>query len=98
MCMLQISSQSELSLEKAYEQFGGFEIDLLKSIANSTVRMKFLKVFSQAQEFIEWLQRETKSILHCMLMLYKFAWEVPEQTILRIFILYIELLSTQQCS
>ena len=71
MCMLQISSQSELSLEKVYEQFGGFEIDSLKSIANSTVRMKFLKVFSQAQQFIEWLQRETKSKLHCMLMLYK---------------------------
>ena len=74
MYVLQISSQADLSLEKVHEQFGGFEIDSLKLIANSTVQMKFLKVLSKAQQFIEWLQRETKSIIDCMLVYIIFCY------------------------
>lgn len=63
--MLQISSLADLSLEKIFEQFGELENDsLMKSIAINTERMKFLKVLSNAQQLVEWLQRETKSIMH----------------------------------
>ena len=61
--MLQISSQMNLSLEKIFEQFEGFEIDSLKLIVNSTEQMKFLRILSKAQQLIEWLRRETKSIM-----------------------------------
>lgn len=52
-----------LSLEKIFEQFEGFEIDSLKLIVNSTEQMKFLRILSKAQQLIEWLRRETKSIM-----------------------------------
>ena len=61
--MLQITSQADLSLENIFEHFEGCEIDSLKLIVHSNERIKFLKILRNAQEFIEWLQRETKSIL-----------------------------------
>ena len=68
--MFQITSQADLSLEKVFEELKGFEIDSLKSVVNSNKQMEFLKVLSDAEEFIEWLQRETKSIMHIYIQLY----------------------------
>jgi len=47
-----------LSLEK-FEDEGYHEIEGLENIASSRDQMEFLKVLSNCQSFIEWLQRET---------------------------------------
>ena len=57
--MLQVFSQSDLTL-KDFDQVKGCEIDSLKSIADSERQMQFLEVLSNSQQFIAWLQEETK--------------------------------------
>ena len=52
-------SQSDLALSD-FDQFTGCKIDSLKVIANSERKMQFLKVLSDSQQFIKWLQKETK--------------------------------------
>ena len=62
--MLQVFSQSDLTL-KEFDQVKGClvkecEIDSLKSISDSERQMQFLRVLSNSQQFITWLQEETK--------------------------------------
>ena len=52
-------NQGDLEL-KDFNQFTGCQIDSLKVIANSQRKMQFLRVLSDSQQFIKWLQKETK--------------------------------------
>ena len=45
---------------KEFDKVEGCEIDSLKDIANSERQMQFLEVLSNSQQFIAWLQKETK--------------------------------------
>ena len=56
--VLQISEHMTLSLE-TFEGEGYHDIEGLKNIASSHDQMEFLKVLSNCQSFIEWLQQET---------------------------------------
>jgi len=56
--VLQMSEHMTMSLEK-FEYEGYHDIEGLENIASSHDQMEFLKVLSNCQPFIEWLQRET---------------------------------------
>ena len=52
-------SQSDLTL-KELKVVEVCEIESLKHIASNKRQMQFLQVLSRSQQFIEWLQKETK--------------------------------------
>ena len=52
-------SQSDLTL-KEFNLVEVCEIESLKHISSSKRKMQFLQVLSMSQQFIEWLQKETK--------------------------------------
>ena len=64
--LLQVFSQSDLTL-KDFKMIEVCEFEALKRIASSKRQMQFLQVLSRSQQFIEWLQKETKGkCLHIM--------------------------------
>ena len=65
MLLLQMRSQTELSLEEFERE--GYNFEDLETIASDDNKVKFLKVLSNSQQLIDWLQRETRglnSIIH----------------------------------
>ena len=65
-------SQSDLTL-RDFDKVEGCEIDSLKDIANSESQMQFLEVLSNSQQFIAWLQKETKG--EYLYMIYMHAYK-----------------------
>lgn len=61
--LLQVFHQSDLTL-KDIKVVETCEFESLKSIASSKRQMQFLQILSNSQQFIEWLQNETKG--NCM--------------------------------
>ena len=55
----QVFSQSDLTL-KDFDQIEDCEVASLKTIADCEKQMEFLEVLSNSQQFIAWLQEETK--------------------------------------
>ena len=57
MHLLQMSSQTDLSLEEFEQENYNFED--LEAIASNENKIKFLEVLSSSQQLIEWLKMET---------------------------------------
>ena len=57
MHLLQMSSQTDLSLEEFEQENYNFED--LEAIASNENKIKFLEVLSSSQQLVEWLKMET---------------------------------------
>ena len=68
MRLLQMSGQTDLSLEEFEQENYNFEE--LESIARDDSKVKFLIILSTSDQLIEWLQMETKGIRYTYLCMH----------------------------